>query len=59
MKTKPKKQKIKGKTMYEEVGRINDDLFDRCVRKGLIEKTPYGYYFTAEFFETLDIYEEE
>ena len=35
-----------------------EDLFNTCVRKGLIEKTEYGYYFTPEFFETLEIYEE-
>jgi hypothetical protein len=36
-----------------------EDLFDVCLRKGLIEKTEYGYYFKPEFFETLKIYEEE
>lgn len=36
-----------------------DDIFDACIRKGLIEKTEYGYYFTPEFFETLKIYDEE
>jgi hypothetical protein len=34
-----------------------DDLFEHCIRKGLIEKTPYGYYFKPEFFETLEVYE--
>jgi len=58
-KTKLKKQKIKGKTMYEEVVTVQDDLFDRCVRKGLIEKTASGYYFTPEFFETLEIYDDD
>ena len=38
---------------------IPEDLFDLCLRKGLIEKTPYGYYFTSEFFETLAMYEGE
>jgi hypothetical protein len=59
--TKPKTKKPtkKGKTMYDEVGAVHDDLFDRCIRKGLIEKTPYGLYFTPEFFETLNIYDEE
>ncbi len=38
---------------------IKDDLFELCVKKGLIEKTEYGYYFKPEFFETLEIYEEE
>ncbi len=45
--------------MYQEVETVQDELFDRCIRKGLIEKTPYGYYFTSEFFETLDIYDEK
>ena len=38
---------------------IKEDLFDLCIKKGLIEKTEYGYYFKPEFFETLEIYEEE
>ena len=59
MKSKTKKSKIKEKTMYQEVATVQDELFDRCIRKGLIEKTPYGYYFTPEFFETLHIYDEE
>ena len=37
---------------------IKEDLFEICLKKGLIEKTPYGYYFKPEFFETLEIYEE-
>jgi hypothetical protein len=59
MKHKTKKPKTKRKTMYSEAETVQDDLFERCVRKGLIEKTPYGLYFTPEFFETLDIYDEE
>jgi hypothetical protein len=59
MKNKTKKSKIKEKTMYQEAVTVQDELFDRCIRKGLIEKTPYGYYFTPEFFETLDIYDEK
>ena len=38
---------------------IEEDLFEICIRKGLIEKTEYGYYFKPEFFETLEVYEEE
>jgi len=45
--------------MYEEAETVHDELFERCIKKGLIEKTPYGYYFTPEFFETLEIYDEE
>ncbi|MBU0496475.1 MAG: hypothetical protein KKC68_02385 [Candidatus Thermoplasmatota archaeon] len=37
----------------------SEDLFDLCIRKGLIEKTPYGYYFKPEFFETLEVYDLE
>jgi len=59
MKNKIKKPKHKGKTMYQEVSEVHDDLFERCIRKGLIEKTAAGYYFTPEFFETLHIYDEE
>jgi len=36
---------------------LEEDVLDMCIRKGLIEKTPYGYYFKPEFFETLEIYE--
>jgi len=38
---------------------IKDDLLEVCIKKGLIEKTEYGYYFKPEFFETLEIYEDE
>ena len=38
---------------------IKDDLFEMCLKKGLIVKTEYGYYFKPEFFETLEIYEED
>jgi hypothetical protein len=58
-KTRTKRTKPKEKTMYDEVVTVQDDLFDRCVRKGLIEKTACGYYFTPEFFETLDIYDDD
>lgn len=37
----------------------SEDIFDLCIRKGLIEKTPYGYYFKPEFFETLEVYNME
>lgn len=45
--------------MYDEAGALPEDLFNRCIRKGLIEKTSFGYYFTPEFFETLELYNEE
>ena len=48
--------KFKGKKDEDE---IKDDLFELCIKKGLIEKTEYGYIFKPEFFETLEIYEED
>jgi hypothetical protein len=54
IKNKTKKSKIKEKLIHQEVVNVQDDLFDRCMRKGLIEKTPFGYYFAPEFFEILD-----
>ncbi len=58
-KSHTKRTKAKDKSMYDEVVTVQDDLFDRCVRKGLIEKTACGYYFTPELFETLDIYDDD
>ena len=49
---KPPKQPVRKEPYH-------GDLFDMCLKKGLIEKTPYGYYFTAEFFESLKVYEEK
>ena len=51
--TKPTTRVIRKKD--EET--IKNDLFEICLKKGLIEKTEYGYYFKPEFFETLEIYE--
>jgi len=48
----PLKRKIEAET-------TTDDLIEKCVKKGLIEKTEYGYIFKPEFFETLEIYEDE
>jgi hypothetical protein len=59
MKYNPKKPRSPEKSMYDETKNLHEDLFERCIKKGLIEKTPYGYYFTPEFFETLEIYDEE
>lgn len=36
-----------------------ENLFELCLKKGLIEKTEYGYYFKPEFFETLELYDIE
>jgi hypothetical protein len=38
---------------------IKEDLFELCLEKGYIEKTPYGYYFTPDFYKTLDITEDD
>ncbi len=48
-KTRPVKEEI-------NIDESTEDLFDLCIKKGLIEKTEYGYYFKPEFFETLEIY---
>jgi hypothetical protein len=54
MKNKTKKSKIEEKPIHHEGVTLPDDFFDRCMRKGLIEKTAFGYYFAPEFFEILD-----
>ena len=53
-----KKNLKKTQTVNEEINidESIEDLFDVCIKKGLIEKTEYGYYFKPEFFETLKIY---
>jgi hypothetical protein len=55
MKNKTKKSKIKETTIHQDDVTIQDDFFDRCIQKGLIQKTQNGFYFTPEFFETLNI----
>ena len=52
-----KKKNNHPKTKHTE--QAMDELFETCIKKGLIEKTEYGYYFKPEFFETLDIYDDE
>ena len=54
MKTNLKKLRPK-KSKYE-VDESVEDIFEFCIKKGLIEKTEFGYYFKPEFFETLKIY---
>lgn len=53
-KTPPRK-----KTQTREDAIHYDELFDRCLRTGLIEKTSAGYYFKPEFFDTLALYDQE
>jgi hypothetical protein len=45
-KTKTKKTKTKDKTMYDEVVTVQDDLFDRCVRKGFY---PFFFLFSIKY----------
>ena len=56
MKNKTEKPDSNMRKRQEEI--VKNDLFELCVKKGLIEKTEYGYYFKPEFFETLEIYED-
>lgn len=59
MKNKIQQPDSKIKVIHKkDENHIKEDLFDICIKKGLIEKTEYGYYFKREFFETLDLYEE-
>ena len=37
----------------EKIVKINDDLFEIAVRKGLIEKNEDGYYFVGDYEELL------
>ena len=57
-KTKPEDLKVKVIKKKGE-SKIKENLFEICIRKGLIEKTEFGYYFKPEFFETLEVYEED
>ena len=60
MKNKIQRPEAKVKVIRKKSGKqIKEDLFDLCIKKGLIEKTEYGYYFKPEFFETLEIYDDE
>ena len=54
----PKKEKTHHHVKRKQQEVLTEDLFETCIKKGLIEKTEYGYYFKPEFFETLEIYEE-
>jgi hypothetical protein len=58
-KTYPKKPKYQNnnKDYYNPEDVTVSDIIELCIKKGLIERTDYGYYFKREFFETLDIYE--
>ena len=47
-------QHKKPKKNSEKAIKINDDLFDIALRKGLIEKTEDGYYFVGDYKDLLD-----
>ena len=55
MKNKTKKSENKEKKIRQNFRPQQEDLFERCIRKGLIQKTSNGFYFTPEFFEALNI----
>ncbi len=56
---KNKIKKIKHKNLKEDLPETVEDIFEFCIKKGLIEKTEFGYYFKPEFFETLKIYDDQ
>lgn len=61
MGAKKKKPKNKSSNNYQKPNYEDisvDEIIEICVKKGLIERTDYGYYFKPEFFETLDIYKQ-
>jgi len=43
----------KDRKKSEKIVKINDDLFEIAVRKGLIEKNEDGYYFVGDYEELL------
>ena len=59
MKTQKNQKKKQHHPKTKNTEQAMDELFETCIKKGLIEKTGYGYYFKPEFFETLDIYDDE
>ena len=55
---KNKFKKPKPNINKDDIPESIEDIFEFCIKKGLIEKTEFGYYFKPEFFETLKIYED-
>ena len=43
----------KGKHKHDNTIKLNDDLFEIALRKGLIEKTDDGYVFVGDYEELL------
>lgn len=58
MENKPIQYK-KSKKNREKAIKINDDLFEIALRKGLIEKTEDGYYFVGDYKDLLDFQKEK
>jgi hypothetical protein len=46
------------KNREKRLNKEEENLYELCLRKGLIEETKFGYIFKPEFFETLEMYEE-
>jgi len=53
MENKPVKHNKKSKKIREKTIKINNDLFDLALQKGLIEKTEDGYCFIGEYKDLL------
>ncbi len=53
MDRKKSKADKKGKQKHDNTIKLNDDLFEIALRKGLIEKTDDGYVFVGDYEELL------
>jgi hypothetical protein len=53
MENKPIKHNKKSKKIQEKTIKIDDELFDLALEKGLIEKTEDGYCFIGEYKDLL------
>lgn len=52
MEAREAKTNKKGKQKHDTI-KVNDDLFEIALRKGLIEKTDDGYVFVGDYEELL------
>ncbi|MBN2065709.1 MAG: hypothetical protein JW771_02755 [Candidatus Thermoplasmatota archaeon] len=53
MQAREPKANRKGKQKHDTMIKLNDDLFEIALRKGLIEKTDDGYVFVGDYEELL------
>ncbi len=53
MEERESKTDRKGKQKHDNMIKLNDDLFEIALRKGLIEKTDDGYVFVGDYEELL------